>query len=386
MKTYKRAAVHISSGLLAAVMGCSNEAQFRNGSADYSEDVVGEPVISEPAEFALTWNLECQKPLNLLDGKGSQGKPSANVGDKGAAQSKKAAISGQGDHEVDLNDNDDLTLSIQGTLCSPESQSREIVFVIDVSGSMADNDPLVAGTCGRAQAVAAIVNSVSQAANTRIGLVTFGTGVARSTGALVDHQTFVQSTYFTEAVLCEAVGNTNYQAALAQSIAMLTAARPDSVREVYFISDGFPTGGQNGFTEAATLKDPMGINATIATLMLTGNDAALKSIASTDSNGLPRHAKTDEASQLAEIIKDLSQSEVVHAVLRYREIGTSEWTEMDLEAHIKDRNYVVKLNSVQLIDYPNGLEVELEFIDTRGQSTFNSGRLVWNAQTAAAAD
>lgn len=380
---------------------CADEAQFEQGL--YSSRDAQPTSTNTPTSFALTWNLACGNDqlapnaaslrLGPRDSDYWNHDDDGDYDDENAidrqaqAEDKKAQgkkhlpdIRGDGTHNVPMTDDDTLSVSLRGTVCQPATQPRDIVFVIDTSQSMHQNDRYSGGTCGRAEAVASVINNIRHPEKTRIGLVTFGSSVTETTGRLLAYDQFVSSMFYQESILCESDGNTSYRAALAQSVAILSSSQPQSSREVYFISDGEPSTGQSGIEEASILKDPNGINATIATMMVDGHDSALKSIASVDSYGAPMHAKTDNAHELAEIIKDLSDSEIIDSRIRYRGIGSLYWTEENLNDFTDGVAFDVPMENIRLSDYPNGLEIEVEYIDSRTRSFIERGSLLWEAQ------
>ncbi len=128
---------------------------------------------------------------------------------------------------------------IQGEFCPRSYANMNVVFVIDVSGSMQDNDPTLA-TCGRAQSVKAITDRLLVGTRPQdkinVGVVSFS-GAANVTRGLTPIGQFQSSV--TTGMLCAASGGTNYAAAMQTTQMMLASLTGPKL--VYFITDGEPS-------------------------------------------------------------------------------------------------------------------------------------------------
>lgn len=179
------------------------------------------------------------------------------------------------------------TLDISG-LINRQPQTSEnfnIVYVIDVSGSMGDpflgtetvgdlnNDGVsntrLDGTIAAYQALtASIVDSGFTSSS--LTIVAFNDGVVTeySGSILGDVDGALES--------LNDLGDTNFEIGLQQTIAQLNAASPGQNR-VFFMSDGNNRQGGSFLDEVGTLTDPAGLNAVISAVGL-GSDANLNDL------------------------------------------------------------------------------------------------------------
>jgi len=284
-------------------------------------------------------------------------------------------IEGAGDFVIETDGISPVTLNIQGGVCPPASTHRDISIVVDVSESMFSrflgiprgNDPLRNRSCGRLRAAQAVVDSLNK--DDRVSLVTFDSGVRSSTSYL-SAEDFKKSSFLSSDVLCYPGTNTNYGAALKRVETILEDSRKHSFKEIYFISDGESASGQ---PEAARIRSV----ATIATLMLKGDDASLKAnIASKDANGAPMHRKVSEAEQLADALKTLSVSNLISGGFA---VSYGENIEQEIDLNLSN-GAIFDLDPM-IIDpalYPNGLEFSTEFVDSLGRSYGGASTIKWD--------
>jgi hypothetical protein len=201
--------------------------------------------------------------------------------------------------DIQVKDDARVVMNVKGRFCPTVSDNLTVLFIIDFSGSMgpntpdqsnmsfqaaAGNDPrTMAGavkTCGRLQAVEAILAKFKAGDKVNVGTVTFASDIVNShTTAPVDAQTF-RTTRLAEASklsnFCSYIapdssfanqemavananvtGATNYAAAFNRAFDFLRNVT--GRKAVYFITDGRPTAGGNdpvaaGRNAAARLK------------------------------------------------------------------------------------------------------------------------------------
>jgi hypothetical protein len=174
----------------------------------------------------------------------------------GGTAAKKPAAVQHGDKEVtaacnanptiDVSGTAPYSVTVKGSFCDVPTQTTAgaptVMFLIDVSGSMAQNDPPQDGTCGRLAAAQAILNSVGSANGANLGYVSFADYV-EDTQQPITWSSFQQK--LDAKTFCSMKGGaTNYQAALDRAGEMLKFASGPKV--IYFISDGLPTrAGEN---------------------------------------------------------------------------------------------------------------------------------------------
>lgn len=370
--------------LSASFWGCGNDSGFSGESGtkksedakavipDVVDDVV-EPVDGVVPYSGLTWFWQC----------------TSNPVPTPAAKPTEQVLEGTGPHKIDHEKLKGTPITFSGHLCEPKELSRDIVFVVDVSGSMNQNDPRVGDSCGRLQAIESVMASVTNG-NANFSIVTFGTLLTRSSTTFFNNQQDLYADITGGGniadTLCSNGGGTNYDAGLTRSAALLNLGREMATKEIYFISDGKPNGGQDGIAIASNLKmngvtiNGKQQNVTIATVMLAGQDEVLeKFIASTDSTGKPMHAFVAQTAELAKVLTDLSDNEIVGAELRYRAVGGDQFTVLNLLDHLKGFDFVLPSINIDVAGQSEGLEVEYEYWDKHDNRYTTGGKLLWTA-------
>lgn len=165
---------------------------------------------------------------------------------------KLACEDGKGDAHLvtDLKGTEATMVQLEGEFCGiPAGTSTgklTMLFVVDFSGSMIANDPLVSGSCGRLAAAKAIVTKLeaqsSDNVEIKVGLNPFGASALPGI-APVDLAAF-KAQLTPEALCRDDGGDTNYEAAFVAANDTLKAT--DGQKVVYFISDGLPTSSGTG--------------------------------------------------------------------------------------------------------------------------------------------
>lgn len=134
---------------------------------------------------------------------------------------------------------------LEGEFCGITSEvtggSLAVMFLVDHSGSMKENDPPEAGSCGRLKAAEALVNRLealeAPGVEIKVGLLPFG-DFALSGVLPIPLAQF--KTELTTRRFCSIDGGaTNYESAFYQAQKQLAAV--DGPKAVYLISDGLPT-------------------------------------------------------------------------------------------------------------------------------------------------
>ncbi len=302
-------------------------------------------------------------------------------------------VSGAGDHNFKSASFNKTPLIFSGKVCPPVTYPRDIIFVIDVSGSMTGADPIANGSCGRLKAVETIINDiVSRGGDTRFGIVTFSSGlVARSSMLFGDRTNLFADVARGSTIsdtICRASGGTNYGSALSGAESIFTGSRAQAIKELYFVSDGAPE-DTAGPALASRMKNPgisiggKAIPVTIATAMLgAGDDSVLKKdIASKDNSGVALHVGSVAASQLATTLSKLAANEILDSVMKYRAVGTEAWTEINLTASIIDYSFSVPSITIDKSVAPEGLEVHFEYLDQHNNKYISEGKILWQAST-----
>ncbi len=137
------------------------------------------------------------------------------------------------------------SLPIRGKLCGlPDPRAKAeatVMFIVDVSGSMVQNDPMVGGSCGRLKAAEAIVGLLDKT-NTasdgvHLGVLGFADVVAHAVDPIP--LSMFRAKLNPDVFCAMRGGGTNYDAALTLALDALKGF--EGPKAVYFISDGLPT-------------------------------------------------------------------------------------------------------------------------------------------------
>jgi hypothetical protein len=373
--------------IAAASTGCGNDAGFSGESGKRaSSDAVKPPpppVVTPPpvetppkAYTDLTWFWQCESsPVQA---------PHEEV--------DSPVVEGTGPHKFDAAMLNGTPVTFSGHMCEPQELQRDIVFVVDTSGSMQQNDPRVGDTCGRRSAIESVMATIT-GGNANFGIVTYGSNLSVNSNLLVDSQTGLYADVAPSGnvadTLCATGGGTNYDAGLTRAAELLQMGRENATKEIYFISDGKPNGGQDGIAIANSLKtngitvNGKARNVVIATVMLAGQDEVLeKFIASMDSSGKPMHAYVAQTAELARVLTDLSANEIVGGELRYRWIGATDYTVVNLMDHLQGFDFVLPSITIDVSGQSEGLEVEYEYWDKHDNRYVTGGKLLWSAVAA----
>ena len=307
------------------------------------------------------------------------------------AVASELIVQGGGDHLLSTSSIDNTALSFSGKICPPVSYARDIVFVIDVSGSMDTSDPRQPdGTCGRFKAIESMISDVEKSgADAHMGVVLFDAVVLKKSTALFPTRSALYADLTSDRTtiqsqICGAFPGTGYGGGLAGAESLLQTGSAKATKEVYFVSDGVPTDGTAGATVAARLRSPgivIGtdtIPVTIATAMLgSGDDTVLRTkIASTDVSGKVLHAVAAEASNLADTLGQLAANKLVEASMKYRAIGTAIWQTVDLLPLLKDFQFATRGILIDKAHAPNGVEVQFIYKDEHNNNYSSEGRII----------
>lgn len=167
-----------------------------------------------------------------------------------------------GEDAILVGDDQKVTTSVKGEFCPKLSGGASVLFVVDVSGSMASktnpaipeggSDPSVGGTCGRYNAIKGVVDTLKQklgasADSVDMGLITWSTNIVANNGMAPLSQFETQS--LQAQTLCAGSGFTNVAAAMTTATQALQNSPGQKV--IYFITDGNPRTGITFPDEAA---------------------------------------------------------------------------------------------------------------------------------------
>jgi hypothetical protein len=384
---------------------CGGKAQFHGGSSlekklppeektslDQREEAPTQPLpvlSSQEAPAApqlVEWFWSCdQEPV--------QETSSGRTSSEGAVQ-----LSDQGEHAINFDPKTPTDFKFSGKVCPPSELDRDLVFVVDVSGSMVDNDPRIIDSCARLEALQGLLQSLtlpkpggSGVSNVRFGVATFSSSLLTySTGLYSNAQKF-----FTDLskggppadVLCLADGGTNYDSGITKAAELLQGGRVGATKEIYLISDGQPTQGQEGIALATQLKD-LGvtvagsgspIKVTIATMMLKGVDTVLESkVASKDPNGKPLHSFVQNAQDLGKVLGSLAESQMTKATIRVEQEASGQVVKtdlLDLMPYIKQLEFNMPPLTVNWANPTAKLKVDVIYTDSHGRVQEKHGQI-----------
>ena len=368
--------------LVAAALSACGSASFDDGSTGKQNgNATRTPGYTGQKVDKLTWFWQCDSAPDTA--------PKTNGGD--------VVIYGGGDHRFKSGSFDKTPLIFSGKVCPPITYPRDIVFVVDVSGSMGGfngNDPKKGSgssfTCGRLQAVQAIVDDItSRGGDSRFAVVTFSTVVVAKSSTMFGDRVnlFADISQGSNIAntLCAAGGNTNYGTGLSAAESILNGSRVGAMKEIYFVSDGEPT-DSDGPAIAQRLKSPGVLiggkptPVTIATAMIgSGDDTQLRTnIASIDASGKPLHAGSVQAGDLARTLSNLAANEIIDGKMRYRPIGTDPWQEISLIQNMKAYSFTVPPITIDRSSAPNGLDVLFEYRDQHNNIYSSQGKISWS--------
>lgn len=150
--------------------------------------------------------------------------------------------------EVDHNGSAQDSFQVKAEWCLKGKQVGRIklMFLVDLSGSMKDNDPMVNGSCGRLDGARALVERIQSVKKetdiVEVAAVTFGSE-ARPASDFVPLEDFVKSKMSAD-IFCAAVDQTNYSGALDVAADLVqTSGDTETPVVAYLLSDGLPSLG-----------------------------------------------------------------------------------------------------------------------------------------------
>lgn len=294
----------------------------------------------------------------------------------------------------------DVPVTVKGKICPTERMNRDGIFVIDVSGSMATEDPLKPidpadpqgpKTCGRLDALNAILDRLP-AGTANFGIVTFDTSVIKSSSRLFSDKTALIADITNNGavgivnVACANGGGTSYAAGLRRAKELFLASRQYATKEIYFLSDGAPSDTSAAVALANELKN-VGIpingqnkTATIATVMLgTANDSVLRTqIASLDVAGAPIHAVAANAGDLARILDGLADNHLEGSHLQHGGTGAAPTT-VDIMQYLNPttREFTLPTMNLNIDLMQPAYELHFEYWDSHRNRFTIIGKLNW---------
>ncbi len=376
---------------LFAVSSCSSQSKFE-GSGSAAGDVKVKPptepkpvvdptippVLPSGPSIGLTWNADCsQNQVTEVDS--ATAIQLKGFGEK-TLESPVLALQ-------KLN-----SLKISGAVCKPSESPRDIIFIVDVSGSMDEiTDPITNGNCWRSTAITSAIKAIGENSIHRFAVVTFSSTIRAKSTNFFSNRTdlFKDLTKTNNAVtdvLCAAYDGTYYDEGISGAKKIFTQDARESLKEIYFISDGMPNEGHDGIAAAAELKStgiqgPAGTQlVNIATIMIGffEDDTKLRSVASVNANNIPLHARISDASKLVVTLNQLAASLTTSAQLTIKAIGSSLQKSFDIFKILKGDQFDMDALEFKSEDYPHGIQFSIETHDNRSRTMQKTSNIHWN--------
>ncbi|MCX6118316.1 MAG: VWA domain-containing protein [Proteobacteria bacterium] len=359
------------------------EATFGTGSSGRGSD--NTPETSSLA--GLDWYWQCDSAPG-----------SAPSQEKG-----RRVITGSGTHEMSKQEFEKgVPVSISGKLCPPAKYPRDIVFVVDVSRSMAmdrpqdGNDAITNQSCNRMRAIEEVIaDATSQGSDARFGITTFTNVEIHSSAMFANKDELfadigkINNSTPAEAI-CAAVLGTYYGKGMSGANTLLSGSRKNAIKEIYFVSDGAPEDGSAGPDIATAMKtngitiDGQSHKVQIATAMigstLATNATKLKEMASLDPSGNPLTANGVKASDLAKTLRGFAENKIDDGTLKYRPVGEDDWTSVALKGNMTGNDFKIPNFNLSPAEAPDGLEVSFEYRDKYNNVYASGGTIKWTVQ------
>jgi len=318
--------------------------------------------------------------------------------DPSSAQLK---LSGDTHHAVESAKFNKTKLSLGGMI-KTNPRPRDILFLVDVSGSMQfgqpntlpGSDPLINGSCGRLRAVQTAIQATKAQGISRFAVVTFNRVVVRSSGGYFSSlEEMFPNSVLTD-IFCAGIDGTNYTNALREAITVLNQSPASHLKELYFLTDGepmdiFPDSHTrcdfrytycNGANEANFIKNSMG--ALLGTLMLgenpTGNMYLENHIAGVGPSGELLHINASNSVELVESLSVLSRDNITEGAIAYRGMHQNTWSYMNMLPMVsqgKFKSHEIEFDSTL---FPQGIEVRLYYNTERGHTHTGFASITWS--------
>ena len=237
--------------------------------------------------------------------------------------SRNVILNGAGPFEFIKEEMAHLPVKVHGRVCPWKSMHREVTFVIDVSGSMKQNDPKddsAERTCGRLKALNVLIDKMPPDI-TKFGVVTYDAAIKYYSSKLFAKKSDLfadllrsDSSKIISDIVCEADGGTVYRQGILKAKQLFENGEGDATKELIFLSDGEPSDGYQAKQLATELKTKGVVsggrrhNVSIATIFLgkaAPDPNVLLEMASVDASQIPPkpiYAEASHADQLADLL------------------------------------------------------------------------------------
>ena len=290
----------------------------------------------------------------------------------------------------------------QGKVCPPETNSRDVVFVIDVSTSMGYTtvDQPVNGSCRRLANLEAMLDAMPSGAT--YGVVTFEETVVAASTKLHDTKSALYAELTQNGtkpigdVICRWDGRSYFDNAIAKARDLLTAGRGGKIqKDIILMSDGDaeeadvnnPNSHHSKGLGMANQLKTVGVNvggANIKVLIaalradLPQFDKFLFHAVSPDLRGAGMIADMSQGADIGSRINAFSQGFLSAANITYGPQGSTNRIMIDLKPMLSaDFSFRIENGPLVLDRDQIGYEAKIESTDTRGNKITKVSKLNW---------
>ena len=357
----------------------------------YQEKLVANPdVTGQRGEFALakssyngaTWLFQCDANAPMPASVPGQLVVNGNAATNSAARERLVGT----------------PVKFKGQLCAPKTYNRDVVFMVDVSGSMDWIDRAANGRCKRLDALEAVIATLP--ASAQIGLLTFEEDVVASSTALFPTKAALYADLTAggssiDSIVCHAGGRSFLDVGMTKAKALLEMGRADQTKkELFVLSDGDPEEGPVGtptpHADAATaiandIKNNgihIGtdvIKATIAGLRFDTPqiDKWMSANASHDLAGAVIDDSPDHVAGISTRVAQFAINILEAATLSYRIQGQTAFTVLDIKANLQGQDFEIGLPPFPIDRTQKGYEAVLDYVDTDHRHVVLNSTLTW---------
>ena len=208
------------------IASCSNDAKFEGKNPAAADAKAVTPVVPGATAIPTPTPLPVASPLSLTWQPDCSGNALTEVASDtgifiGGFGEKILASAFQILQKINV-------IKMKGSVCKPSDTARDVVFVIDVSGSMdAVTDPVTNGNCWRSAAISSAIKAIGENSIHRFALVTFSSSIrAQSSKFFSNRDSLFKDLTKTNNsltdVLCAAYDGTYYEQGLSGAKTLFT--------------------------------------------------------------------------------------------------------------------------------------------------------------------
>jgi uncharacterized protein YegL len=290
----------------------------------------------------------------------------------------------------------------QGKVCPPETNTRDVVFVIDVSTSMGYTtvDQPVNGSCKRLANLEAMLDALPPGA--KYGVVTFEEAVVAASTKLHDTKSALYAELTQNGtkpigeVICRWDGRSYFDNAIAKARDLLTAGRGGKIqKDIILMSDGDAEEADvsnpnshhsKGLVMANQLKtvgvNVGGVNIKVLIAALRADlplfDKFLFRAVSPDLRSAAMIADMSQGADIGSRINAFSEGFLSTASISYGPQGSTNRIMIDLKPMLSsDFSFRIENGPLVLDRDQTGYEAKIESTDTRGNKTTKVAKLNW---------